>query len=106
MALLEVEELRVTLATSRGPADAVREVSFTLERGETLGVVGESGCGKSMTALAILGLLPEGARAAGRVLFQGRDLLAMREEELCRLRGRGGVGRSRSRRARRSPRPV
>ena len=61
MPLLEVQDLRVTLQTARGPADALREVSFTLERGGTLGLIGESGCGKSITALALMGLLPEGA---------------------------------------------
>ena len=59
MALLEVSNLRVHLQTPAGPADAVRGISFQLERGETLGLVGESGCGKSMTAMALMGLLPE-----------------------------------------------
>jgi peptide/nickel transport system ATP-binding protein len=85
--LLDVEGLSVTLETSRGPAAAVREVSFSLAHGETLGLVGESGSGKSMTALAILGLLPEGAGTAGRVLFEGRDLLGLDERTLCRVRG-------------------
>jgi peptide/nickel transport system ATP-binding protein len=87
MALLEVSNLHVELATARGPAEAVRGLSFSLERGETLGIVGESGCGKSMTALALLGLLPDGARAMGRIAHDGRDLLGMSEAELCRLRG-------------------
>ncbi len=87
MALLEVHDLHVTLATARGPAEAVRGVDFTLERGETLGIVGESGCGKSLTALALLGLLPDGARASGAVRLEGRDLLALPEADLCRLRG-------------------
>ena len=55
MALLEVTDLRVRLQTQRGPADAVRGVSFALELGQTLGLIGESGCGKSITALALLG---------------------------------------------------
>jgi peptide/nickel transport system ATP-binding protein len=62
-------------------------VSFALDRGETLGLVGESGSGKSMTALAILGLLPEGARTSGRLRFEGRELLTLDEAELCRIRG-------------------
>ncbi|MBV8425901.1 MAG: ABC transporter ATP-binding protein [Hyphomicrobiales bacterium] len=87
MALLEVDDLSVVLSTARGPAKAVLKVSFALARGETLGVVGESGSGKSMTVLAMLGLLPEGARAAGQVRFEGRDLLSLDEAELCRVRG-------------------
>jgi peptide/nickel transport system ATP-binding protein len=87
MALLELDDLTVTLSTARGPAKPVRKVSFALERGETLGIVGESGSGKSMTVLAILGLLPEGARTAGQVRFEGRELLTLDEAELCRVRG-------------------
>ncbi|SED46403.1 peptide/nickel transport system ATP-binding protein [Rhizobiales bacterium GAS188] len=87
MPLLEVDNLTVTLSTARGPAKAVRGVNFSLDRGETLGLVGESGCGKSMTALAILGLLPEGAQVTGRVGFDGRDLLGLDEKALCRVRG-------------------
>jgi peptide/nickel transport system ATP-binding protein len=87
MPLLEVDDLTVTLNTARGPAKAVRGVSFSLDRGETLGLVGESGCGKSMTALAILGLLPEGARVSGRVGFDGRNLLDLDEKALCHVRG-------------------
>jgi peptide/nickel transport system ATP-binding protein len=87
MALLEIDDLTVTLSTARGPAKAVRGVSFALDRGETLGLVGESGSGKSMTALAILGLLPEGARTSGQLRFEGRELLTLDEAELCRIRG-------------------
>ncbi len=87
MALLELDDLTVTRRTARGPAKAVHGVSFTLNRGETLGLVGESGSGKSMTALAILGLLPEGARTTGQVRFEGRDLLTLGEAGLCRVRG-------------------
>ena len=87
MALLELDDLTVTLSTARGPAKAVRGVSFALDRGETLGLVGESGSGKSMTALAILGLLPEGARTSGQLRFEGRELLTLDEAELCRIRG-------------------
>ncbi|MCW5730133.1 MAG: ABC transporter ATP-binding protein [Alphaproteobacteria bacterium] len=87
MALLEVENLTVTLDTQRGPGQAVRELSFSLERGQTLGIVGESGCGKSMTALALMGLLPERARTTGAVRLDGRDILHLPEQELCRLRG-------------------
>jgi peptide/nickel transport system ATP-binding protein len=85
--LLSVEGLDVSLPTPRGPAHVVRGVSFALERCDRLGIVGESGCGKTMTALALIGLLPEGARVGGRILLHGRDLLALPEAELCRLRG-------------------
>ena len=87
MALLEVDHLRVTLQTSRGAADALRGVSFSLDRGQTLGLIGESGCGKSITALALMGLLPEGARVAGSIRFDGQELTTLDEAQLCRLRG-------------------
>ncbi len=87
MALLEVDHLRVTLQTSRGAADALRGVSFSLDRGQTLGLIGESGCGKSITALALMGLLPEGAQVAGSIRFDGQELTTLDEAQLCRLRG-------------------
>ncbi|MBM3598578.1 MAG: ABC transporter ATP-binding protein [Alphaproteobacteria bacterium] len=87
MTLLAVEGLNVTLATDAGPVAVVHDVGFTLDRRETLGIVGESGCGKTMTALALMGLLPEAARTAGRILFDGEDLLAADEARLCSLRG-------------------
>ncbi len=86
--LLEVQDLHVTLQTARGPADALRGVSFTLQRGHTLGLIGESGCGKSITALALMGLLPEAARLAGRIHFDGQALHSLPEPALCALRGR------------------
>src|SRR5947199_317318 len=73
MALLEVEHLSVMLQTPRGLAYAVRDVSFTLDIGDTLGIVGESGCGKSMTAMAIMGLLPEAAQVTGSIPFDGDE---------------------------------
>lgn len=85
--LLEVRDLSVELQTHRGPAFAVRDVSFTLERGETLGVIGESGSGKSMLAMALLGLLPENARVTGSIVFEGQELVGRGERELCALRG-------------------
>ena len=85
--LIEVENLRVRLNTSRGPADAVRGVSFSLARGETLGLVGESGCGKSMTAMALMGLLPESAVISGSIRFDGQELVGLDEADYCKLRG-------------------
>jgi peptide/nickel transport system ATP-binding protein len=88
MPLLEVQDLRVTLQTARGAADALRGVSFTLERGQTLGLIGESGCGKSITALALMGLLPEQARLGGSITFDDMPLHSLPEPALCALRGR------------------
>ena len=87
-ALLQVEDLRVEIAGPDGPISILDGIDLSLAAGESLGVVGESGCGKSMMALAIMGLLPRGARASGHVVFEGRDLLDAGDEELCRLRGR------------------
>jgi peptide/nickel transport system ATP-binding protein len=87
MPLLEVRNLDVTLQTQRGPARAVRDVSFTLERGQTLGLVGESGCGKSITAMSLMGLLPENAKVAGSIMLEGREIVGLPERQLCELRG-------------------
>jgi peptide/nickel transport system ATP-binding protein len=87
MPLLEVQDLSVELQTHRGRAHAVRDVSFSLEAGDTLGVIGESGCGKSITAMAIMGLLPENARVTGSIRFEGRELVGQSEREMCALRG-------------------
>jgi peptide/nickel transport system ATP-binding protein len=87
MALLEVENLQVHLRTARGMAQSVRDVGFALDRGATLGLIGESGSGKSITALALLGLLPEGAVVEGHVRLDGRDLVGLSDAELCAIRG-------------------
>ena len=85
--LLTVKNLRVGLNTSRGPADALRGVSFSVRRGETVGLIGESGCGKSMTALAVMGLLPPTARVSGSICFDTQELVGASEDSLCQLRG-------------------
>ena len=85
--LLDVQNLRVTLQTPRGPADALRGISFALQRGQTLGLIGESGCGKSITALALMGLLPDSASVTGSLRFEGRELVGLPEADWCRLRG-------------------
>ena len=86
--LLEVDNLRVTLQTPRGPAEALRGIGFTLDAGGTLGLIGESGCGKSLTALALMGLLPEGAQVSGQIRFDGIELTRLDDAAMCKLRGR------------------
>jgi oligopeptide/dipeptide ABC transporter ATP-binding protein len=88
-AILEVEDLRVEFWTGRGTVHAVNGISFDIAPGETLGIVGESGCGKSVTSLALLGILPRAGRVpTGRALFAGRDLLGLSDAELRTIRGR------------------
>ena len=87
MALLEVKDLSVLLHTHRGSAAGVRQVSFALERGQTLGVIGESGSGKTLCMLALMGLLPNNAEAQGSILFNGQQLVGASEQDLCALRG-------------------
>jgi len=87
MALLEVSRLQLTLSTPRGPVTAVRDMDFALERGATLGIIGESGSGKSLTAMALMGLLPERAQLSGSIRFEGRELIGMPESERGALRG-------------------
>jgi len=87
VALLEVNNLYVKLQTHRGPAYAVRDMSFSLERGETLGLVGESGCGKSISVMALMGLLPDNAQVTGSIRFDGEELTGKSERELCAIRG-------------------
>jgi oligopeptide/dipeptide ABC transporter ATP-binding protein len=87
--LLAVEDLQVRFRTARGLVHAVNGVSFEIRPGETLGIVGESGCGKSVTALALLGILARNGRVTGgRALFGGRDLLKLSDAELRHVRGR------------------
>ncbi|MFH9405013.1 ABC transporter ATP-binding protein [Streptomyces sp. NPDC017638] len=87
--LLEVRDLRVEFRTRDGVARAVDGVCYTVDAGETLAVLGESGSGKSVTAQAVMGILdtPPGRITGGRVLFQGRDLLALKERERRGIRG-------------------
>ena len=88
MALLDVRDLQMSFPAGSGEARAVAGVSFTLERGEVLGLVGESGCGKSVTALCLLRLVPPPGRiTGGQVLFEGRDLLTLPEREMRGMRG-------------------
>ena len=90
MPLLEVKDLQTHFHTRAGLVRAVDGVSFSVEKGRTLGIVGESGCGKSVTALSIMGLIPQPPAkiAGGSVLFEGRDLIGLSERELEDVRGR------------------
>ena len=85
--LLSVRDLRVALQTSHGYVEALRGVNFEMLRGETLGLIGESGCGKSLTALAVMGLLPERAKVSGAIALNGTDLTQLNEADLCKMRG-------------------
>jgi oligopeptide/dipeptide ABC transporter ATP-binding protein len=91
--ILEVRDLVTTFDTDAGRLTAVDRVSFQVRRGRTLGIVGESGCGKSVTALSIMRLLPQpmGRIAGGQVLFEGRDLTTLAPDEMHRIRG-GRIG--------------
>ena len=85
--LLTVENLSVDIPVPSGTLRAVRDISFSVTRGETLCIVGESGCGKSMTALALMDLLPRRARRSGVLRFGGRDLAALDPAAMNALRG-------------------
>ena len=87
--LLEVKNLKTQFNTDGGVVKAVDGVSFDIQAGETLGLVGESGCGKSVSAMSIMRLIPypPGQIVDGEILFEGRDLLALSEEEIQHIRG-------------------
>ncbi|MBL6077564.1 ABC transporter ATP-binding protein [Belnapia sp. T18] len=86
--VLEIRDLAVTFRTDRGPLRAVDGVSFAVEAGRTLAIVGESGCGKSVTALAAMGLLPGNARLSGSIRLRGREMATLAQAEWRRRRGR------------------
>src|SRR5215212_5660021 len=88
--LLELTDLNIAFDTERGQIRPVRDVSYSIYPGQTLAVVGESGCGKSVTALSILRLIPTppGKVLGGEIKFEGRDLLGLSEKEMRTVRGR------------------
>jgi oligopeptide/dipeptide ABC transporter ATP-binding protein len=86
--LLDVRNLSVSFRTEKLPLNVVSGLSFDVQPGEVVGVVGESGCGKSLTALSILGILPANAHAQGVISYKGRDLLTMDEDALRGIRGK------------------
>ena len=87
--ILQVQNLVVKFNTLEGTVNAVNGVSYSAEAGKTLGVVGESGCGKSVSVLSIMGLIPDppGKIEAGKILFQGKDLLALDSKGMEKVRG-------------------
>ena len=88
--LLEIRGLKTHFATDDGIVQAVDGVDIAIRRGETLGVVGESGCGKTVTAMSVLKLIamPPGRIVAGQILYQGRDLVPLDSGEMDRIRAR------------------
>jgi peptide/nickel transport system ATP-binding protein len=85
--LLDIDNLAIDLPSPAGPRRVVYDVSLSLDAGESLGIVGESGSGKTMTALALMGLLPEGAIVSGALRFEGADIARFGEREMQKLRG-------------------
>ena len=87
--ILQVKGLKTFFHTDGGTVRAVNDVSFDIEKGKTLGIVGESGCGKSMTSLSIMGLIdPPGKIEGGSIVFEGEDLLRKNESEMRKIRGK------------------
>jgi len=86
--LLEVKDLKTYFHTEEGIVRAVNGVSYTLKEGETLGIVGESGCGKSVSSYSIMGLveMPPGRIEGGEILFKGKDLLKMDDGQISKIR--------------------
>ena len=89
-ALLEVRHLTISFHTYRGLLEAIHDVSLTVNPGETVGIVGESGCGKSVTSQAAMKLLPAEATeyTSGQILWDGRDVIPLSEQKMNHLRGR------------------
>ena len=89
-ALLEIRDLKVQFKTDRGKVTAVNGVSFSIGAGETVGIVGESGCGKTVTSLSVLGLIPQppGKVVGGSIHFKGKDLLKLSQSQMRPLRGK------------------
>ncbi|HIT65414.1 MAG TPA: ABC transporter ATP-binding protein, partial [Candidatus Ventrimonas merdavium] len=87
--IIEVKDLRTYFYTDSGVVRAVDGVSFSIEPGKTLGIVGESGCGKSITSLSIMGLLESpGKVVGGTITFEGEDLLQKTDDEMRKVRGK------------------
>ena len=88
MAILEVKKLKVSFRTNNGTVKAVRDISFSLEKGKTLAIVGESGSGKSVTSKAILGISAGNAIIeSGEIIYDGKDLIKCTEKDMYHIRG-------------------
>jgi oligopeptide/dipeptide ABC transporter ATP-binding protein len=88
VSLLQVRDLNITFRSTDNPIRVISSLSFEIEESRVFGLVGESGCGKSLTALSIMGILPHNAFAEGEIIFRGRDLLKLDNESMRRLRGK------------------
>ncbi|MEW6569876.1 MAG: ABC transporter ATP-binding protein [Nitrospirota bacterium] len=88
MSLLQIRDLTISFRTAGRPLNVVHNLNLEIEEGETFGLAGESGCGKSLTALSIIGILPHNAFAHGEIIYKGRNLLKLDSESLRRLRGK------------------
>ena len=87
MTLLQVQDLCVTLNTAHGPQEVISHINFSMKAGEKLGIVGESGCGKSITALALMSLLPQDSQTKGKIILEGQDILKLDSSKICSIRG-------------------
>jgi peptide/nickel transport system ATP-binding protein len=87
MKLLQAKNLNIAIDTRDGRVEIVKQANFSIDKNETLGIVGESGCGKSITALGIMSLLPPQSIVSGQILLEDQDLLALAEDQMCRIRG-------------------
>jgi len=87
MTLLRAKNLNIAIDTPDGRVKIVKNANFSIDKSDTLGIVGESGCGKSITALAIMSLLPPHSTVSGQIRLEDQDLLALNEDQMCRIRG-------------------
>lgn len=88
MTLLSIQNLKAHFHTEDGAVRAVNDVDLTIEEGETLGLIGETGCGKTVLGLSILRLLSENTKVEGKILYKGKDLLTLNEDEMRKIRGK------------------